>query len=611
MGSSVNFNPLATLAAYNQKSNRYRFTGNAYANVYLSKSLTFKTSIGGDFGQYENRSYTGVYNYTKAQVNNISKLAIGRVSTRNWIIENTLTFDKRFTDHTLTVLVGQSAQRYKQYGSTASGEGVPYSSEGDLYLALANAGSRNYTDAGTLSTVASYFGRVNYSYKDKYLLNASLRADGASQFYNGGDLWGYFPSVGLGWVVTNEDFMKNQQIFDNLKVRGSWGKVGNAGVPFNPTLLTIASTPQLAAVFGPDQQIYTGASINSLPATFLNWERIAGTNIGFEAGFLKNRLNIEADYYSKTTEEAIFGIPILSSFGLSANGSKSVANQASFRNRGAEFSFTWRDQTSGGFKYSVGGNIGMNDNKVTKVVTGNTAILTGATGITNGSSVTRTVLGRPIGEFYGYQVAGIFQTDAEIASSIQTAAKPGDFKYVDQNGDKNIDGRDRVSLGNPNPKYTYGINSSFEYKNFDLSVDFQGAADVDVYNANIAYRFGNENFTKDFFDNRWHGEGTSTTYPSVAVGSTSNSHPNSFYVESGSYFRVRNLQLGYVIPKTFLSRWKVSRVRIYANAQNMINIFGYKGFSPEVYGSSVLTTGVDANVYPLYATYNFGVNLTF
>ncbi|PWG79879.1 SusC/RagA family TonB-linked outer membrane protein [Pararcticibacter amylolyticus] len=612
LGSSVQFNPLATLEAYNQKAKRYRFTGNAYANVSLTKDLTFKTSLGGEFGQYENRNYVGVYNYTKNQVNNVSKLSIGRADTRNWIIENTLTYNKKFTDHSLTVLLGQSAQRYKLYGSTASGEGVPYSSEGDLYLKLASASSYNYKDDGKLTTVASYFGRVNYSFKDKYLLNASLRADGASQFYNGGDLWGYFPSVGLGWIVTNEGFMKDQQIFDNLKIRGSWGKIGNAGVPYNPTILTVTATPQLSAIFGPDQKLYPGASIDVYPAAFLNWERVAGTNIGFEAAFLTNRLNIEADYYSKTTQQTIFAIPVLSSIGLKSDGgTKRVANQADFRNRGAELSITWRDKTSGGLTYSVGGNISMNNNKVTKVLSGNTPLLTGGTGITNGASVTRTVQGRPIGEFFGYQVAGIFQDATEVSGSAQPGAKPGDFRYVDQNGDNVIDGKDRVSLGNPFPKYNYGINTSFEYKNFDLAIDFQGAADVDVYNANIAYRYGNENFTKDFFDNRWHGEGTSTTYPSVAVGSTSNSAPNSFYVESGSYFRVRNLQLGYTLPKSILSKWKVNRVRVYANAQNMINIFGYKGFSPEVYGASILTSGVDANVYPLYATYNFGVNLTF
>jgi TonB-linked SusC/RagA family outer membrane protein len=609
LGSAVQYNPQATLDAYNQKSKNYRLTGNAYASLAITKDLTFKTSFGGDLGQAETRNYIGVYDYTQSQVTTTSKLTIGRTETRNWIIENTLNYTKKIEDHNFTVLVGQSAQRYKTYTSTASGEGVPYSSDGDLYLSLATTGTLNYVDAGTLTTAASYFGRANYSYKNKYLLNASLRADGASQFYGGGNLWGYFPSVGLGWVITNEDFMKDQHVFNNLKLRASWGKVGNAGVPINPTVVTVNNSAALNAIYGASQTAYTGASISTIAYPFLNWERIAGTDIGLEAAFLNNRLTVEADVYNKVTEQAIFGIPQLASLGLTGNGI--IANQASFRNRGAELSVSWRDKTDGGFGYSIGGNIGLNVNKVTEVLSGTNPILTGGTGITNGAVVTRTVVGKPISEFYGYEVAGIFQTASEIASSAQTSAIPGDFKYVDQNGDGVIDGKDRTSIGNPNPKYTYGINTNFTYKNFDLAIDFQGVADVDVYNANIAYRYGNENFTKDFYDNRWHGAGTSNTYPSVNVGSTANSAPNSFYVESGAYFRVRNLQLGYTLPSLITNKWKIQKLRFFANAQNAINIFGYKGFSPEVTGSSVLLSGVDSSVYPLYATYNFGFNITF
>ena len=223
---------------------------------------------------------------------------------------------------------------------------------------------------------------------------------------------------------------------------------------------------------------------------------------------------------------------------------------------------------------------------------------------------TRTVVGQPIGEFYGYQVVGVFQTEAQIANSIQRSSKVGDFIYADTNLDKVISSKDRVALGDPNPKYNYGINTSFTYKNFDLALDFQGVAGVSVYNANVAFRYGNENYTKDFYNHRWHGEGTSNTYPSANVGSTANAIPNSFYVESGAYFRVRNFQLGYSLPENMLSKCKIKKFRFFANAQNPLNFFGYKGFSPEV-GGTPTNAGIDANVYPLYATYNFGVNVTF
>ncbi len=608
LGGGNNFNPQVTLDFFNQKSKNYRINGNVFAELTFAKNFTFKTSLGGDFGQNEMRGYTPVYKATQGQQNNVSKLAVNRSEDRNWIIENTLTYKNTFGDHNLTVLAGQTAQRRKNYFINSTALNVPYSSDGDLYLSLGSAADRSVIDGGNLTTYVSYFGRVNYAFKDRYLLNATLRADAASQFFNGGDLWGYFPSVGAGWVVTNEDFMKNQNVFNNLKIKASWGKVGNAGVPVNPTTLTVDQRGGYVVVF--NGVVYTGANVNSLVPSFLNWERTAGTDIGFEASFLNNRLSVEAGYYNKKTEQAIFNIPILSSVGTV--GSEMLGNQADFRNRGFEFLATWSDKTASGFKYSVSGNIGINNNKVLSVITGSNPIYSGGQGIANGALATRTVQGGAIGEFFGYKVDGIFQTAAEVAASAQKNAKPGDFRYVDQDGNGIIDGKDRVVLGNPNPKYSFGLNTSFEYKNFDLALDIQGVAGVDVYNANIAYRFGNENFSKDFYDNRWHGPGTSTTYPSANVGSTANSAPNSFYVEDGSYIRLRTVQLGYTLPSTLTSKWMTKKVRFFLDAQNAINIFGYKGFTPEIgYVGSPTSRGIDASVYPLSAAYRLGLQVTF
>ncbi|WP_345329143.1 TonB-dependent receptor [Mucilaginibacter defluvii] len=607
LGSNPAFNPQVTLDYFNQKSQNYRFNGNVYGELKFLKNFTFKTSLGGDIGQAESRNYSPVYAATLTQRNTISVLGVNRTETRNWIVENTLSYSNKVQDHSFTVLLGQTAQRNKSYSLTARAQNVPYGSEGDLYLTLGDQDSRFISDGGGLTTSVSYFGRVNYSFKDRYLLNASLRADANSGFY-GANLWAYLPSIGAGWVVSNESFMKDQELFNTLKIKGSWGKVGNANVPRNPTIQEVTQIPQYAAIFGVDQQLYTGANIASFVPPTIVIERGVGTDIGIEASMLNSRLTIEADYYNRNTNQAIFGIPILQSLG--ANVSRIVGNQAQFRNTGFEFSAGWRDKVGKDFSYSLSGNFSINNNKVAEVVTGLNPIYAGGNGITNGALATRTVLGRPIGEFYGYKVDGIFQTAEEVAQSLQTSAKPGDFKYVDTNGDGILDSRDRVALGNPNPKYFYGFNTSFNYKNFDLALDFQGVAGVSIYNANIAYRFGNENFTKDFYDNRWHGAGTSNTYPSADVGSTSNSAPNSFYVQSGAYFRVRNIQFGYTLPGNWLSKWKIQRIRLYANAQNPINIFSYKGFNPEV-GGAPTEAGIDANVYPLYATYNFGVNVSF
>jgi TonB-linked SusC/RagA family outer membrane protein len=606
LGNGSNMNPQATLDFYNQRTARYKVTGNVFAELKFLKNFTFKTSFGGDFGQDEVRSYTPKYFATTAQNATVSVLGVNRVETRNWIIENTLSYDKTINDHKFTILAGQTAQRFKNYNLNATAQNVPFNSDADLYLSLGDAASRVITDGGSLNTVSSYFSRVNYSFANKYLLNASIRADGASQFFGGSDLWGYFPSIGAGWVITNEDFMKDQTIFTNLKLRGSWGKVGNAGVPINPTTQLVSQGANLIAYFGGLPN--TGAGITTLVPPAIFWERSAGTDIGLEMGFLKSRLNVELDYYNKTTEQAIFDIPIFGSLGTS--NSRLIGNQADFRNRGLEVSATWSDKTAGDLTYTISANLGINNNKVLNVTTGNNPIYAGGNGLVSGALATRTVAGRPIGEFFGYQVAGIFQTNEEAAASPQAGTTAGDFRYVDQNGDGLIDGRDRVPLGNPNPKYNYGVNSNFAYKNFDLTVDIQGVAGVDIYNANLGSRLGNENFTKEFFNNRWTGPGSSNTYPSAKLGGSTNYLPNDFYVESGAYVRLRNIQLGYSLPTELVSKWKMRKLRVFANAQNALNFFGYRGFSPEV-GGSPTNAGVDANVYPLFATYNVGVNVTF
>jgi TonB-linked SusC/RagA family outer membrane protein len=614
LGDGNNFNPQATIDFYNQNTKKTLLTANIYAEVNLLKGLVFKSSLGGKYAQDETRNYNPEYVATFRQRNTTSKLEFTRPQTRYWIFENTLTYNKDFGKHSFTALVGQSAQRDQFYKVTANALNVPYSSEGDLYLTLGDVNGRTVVDEGDLGTYASYFGRLNYSFADRYLINASLRADGSSKFYQGGNAWGYFPSVGAGWVVSNEPFMAGQRIFDNLKLRASWGKIGNASVPSNLSTLTVATGGGLAAIFG--GQAYTGASINSIiPPTTL-WERGVGTDFGVEAGLLNNRLSLELDYYIKKTEQAIFDIPVLNSIGTASG--RIIGNQATFENKGFEFAANWRDTKENGFSYSIGVNGGINNNKVLSVTSGANPIYDGGTGLTSGALATRTRVGDPIGSFYGYVVDGIFQNAEEVKNSAQPNAKPGDFRYKDISGtagvpDGSISSLDRQVIGNPNPKFTYGINTSFDYKNFDLSLDFQGVAKVDVYNANLGWRYGNENFTKDYFDNRWHGEGTSTTYPSANIGGGQNYLPNTFFVQSGSYFRVRNAQLGYTFPAAFNEKLKIRKLRLYANAQNPLNFFKYKGLSPEVRANENKPTqaGIDANVYPLSATYNFGINVTF
>ncbi len=612
VGSGANYNPEATIDFFNQKSTTKRFTGAVYGEYNILKDLKFRTSFGGDLAQAEVRNYTPIYFATGGQQSTTTSLDVNHGETRNWIWENTLTYDKTIGKHKITALAGYSSQRNSSAYADAFADSVADAKKGNLHTSFPAGANVTYTKPTAdqiLTTEVSEFARINYSYNDRYLLNASIRHDGASEFYPHPYAW--LPAVGAGWVITNEDFMKGQHFFNNLKLRGSYGQVGNAVVPINPTVQIVTNDPgQYTAIFGyPNQTTAAGASINTVVPPSIVFEKSIGTDFGLEGSILNDKLSFEADYYNRETKNAIFSIPILGSTGL--GGSGLLGNQADIRNRGFEFSVTWKQQVSPDVFYSISPNLGINNNVVLNVLSGKNPIYAGGAGIANGALATRTVEGEPIGEFYGYKVTGIFQTTNQVLHSPQVgSAQPGDFIYQDTNGDGQITSTDRVNLGNPNAKYGYGINTYLKVKNFDLTLDFQGRADVSVYNANIAYRFGNENISQDFYQNRWHGYGTSNTYPSMNVGSTLNSAPNSFYVESGAYFRMRNAQIGYTIPGELLRKWKIQSIRLFANAQNAINIFGYKGFSPEI-GGGVLNQGIDASVYPLYATYNFGVNVTF
>jgi TonB-linked SusC/RagA family outer membrane protein len=438
-----------------------------------------------------------------------------------------------------------------------------------------------------------------------------MRADGSSKF-SAADRWGYFPSVGGAWIVSDEAFMKSQSFFNSLKLRASWGKIGNASVPGNLASQRVSTGDALTAVW--NNLPATGSSVNTIVPPVIVWEKGVGTDVGLETTVFNNRLNLDFDYYQKKTENAVFAIPILGSLGMT--GSQLIGNQASYQNQGFEIAAGWKDNINNDFSYSISANVGINDNKVLSVSTGANPIYqaVGTTGSNNFN--TKTVVGRPIGEFYGYVVDGIFQTDAEVQASPQKAtAVPGDFKYKDISGPKGVpDGQindfDKTAIGNPNPKYTYGINSNVTFKQFDLAIDFQGVAGVDIYNANMGLRYGSENFTQDFYNKRWHGNGTSTTYPSVRIGGGQNYLANSFYVENGSYFRIRNIQLGYTVPKIMTEKWGMSKLRLFADAQNPFNVFSYKGFSPEI-GGGPTKAGIDVDVYPLSATYRVGINVTF
>jgi hypothetical protein len=400
--------------------------------------------------------------------------------------------------------------------------------------------------------------------------------------------------------------MESQKIFDMLKLKGSWGKLGNANIPTNISIARVDSGGIYNYVYGGTGGIvWSGANNTVFPPKSLFWEIVKETDIGLEMSLLKSRLYVEVDYYDRTTEDGIFALPVLGTVG--ASNKSILGNFATYNNKGFEFVATWNASTRK-LKYNIGVNLSTNKNTVSAIEGGSIDLYGGGLPVA-GYLTTVARVGSPIGSFYGYVVDGIFQTDAEAATSAQPFAKAGYFKYRDQNGDKNIDAKDRTIIGNPNPKFTYGFNSGFEFRNFDFQLDIQGVAGVDLYNATKGVRIGNENYTEDFYQKRWHGAGTSNDYPSANLNGP-NLDPNSWFVEKGDYIRIRNVQLGYTLGRSLLDKWKIQKVRFYLNAQNPFTYFTYKGFTPEI-GGAPMNAGIDLNVYPLSATYNIGVNVSF
>ena len=620
-------NPQVTMDFNNATTQKYHINGNAYIDIKFLQHFTLHSSIGGIFKQENFQNFTPIYNANTFQTSQHNILQTTDFSTRNWIVENTLTYANTFGDHKVTALVGQTAYR-NFYGEdhatvqdgTLSSDPTTwfynYGNQGFIYnVTPSNAPPQTYP---ALEKVSSYFGRLTYSFKDRYTVTGTLRSDASSIFTNAFGR-ATLPSVGAAWIVSNEPFMKDQHIFNALKLKGSWGQVGNSGIPkYVGTQVTFSGNNTF---FG-DGPLLPGQSIASpLPPT-LNWEKGEGTDIGIEAAFLQNRLSLEADYYNRRTLNFIFPILYAGQAGFQAQSLPQ--NAGKLRNQGFEISLAWRDKIGKDWTYSFSGNMSYNQNKFLESIGGQQRIYNGGGGSTGGQLATVTTVGQPVGEFYGYQVIGIFQNQADVdnyadkdGNKFQPDSKPGDFKYASFTGKGPISGNDRIPIGNPNPKFVYGFSTTWSYKAFDLGIDFNGVAGVDIYNANKGLRFGAENWTKDFYDSRWHGAGTSNSNPSVAVGSRQNYYINSWYVESGAYLRIRNIQLGYTLPKESLAAIGIQSLRIYLNAQNPAIFTKYKGFSPEIGnslengGGAPGTIGIDNNVYPLSAVYNLGVNLSF
>jgi TonB-linked SusC/RagA family outer membrane protein len=596
-------NPAAQLEYNsNNQTNNYRTVGNFFMDVKFLKNFTFRSNVGLDFSFQDSKTFTPVYFVSATQQNPENSVNVDNLRNRNILWENTLNYTKEWEKHRINLLAGITTQDF--YTESLGGERRNLPGE-DPSLWYLNAGElttqTNFNSAGDWAML-SYLFRANYTFNNKFLFTGTFRRDGSSRFGKE-NRFGNFPSLALGYNLIEEAFLQDQTILSNLKIRGSWGKIGNDKIAFYEGRPVVTGNQN--AVFGDNENLIYGATLTTLANPFIKWEETVTSNIGFEFGFFDEKLSGEFDYYTRKTNDILVGVPIPAYVGSDNNP---IINAARVKNEGIDLTLNWRDQ-KGEFSYNFGIVASSVNNKVLDIGEGNEAIFGGAVGI-SGFLGSRTIVGESIGHYYGYKTAGIFQNEADL-SSIPTRGPEvaGDLIFQDTNNDGTVNNNDRVILGSPIPELIYGFNFGFDYKGFDLRADFNGTYGNEIYNAKKQSRFNTYNFESSFLD-RWTGEGTSNSEPRVTNGGH-NYEVSDRFVEDGSFLRLRNIQVGYNFSEIALNKFKIQNFRVYLSGTNVFTWTKYSGYTPEIGGGSVIGTGYDGGLYPVARTFNVGISASF
>ncbi|QIP14488.1 TonB-dependent receptor [Spirosoma aureum] len=604
-------NPIGQQAKDDNLANSYKLLGNVYGEYAILPWLSYRLSVGLDFSNYQNKYFArpGALSYNSPSApNGILDDRNGRFF--NTLIENTLNINKTIGKHQVSALLGYTRQRFDQNEIYSHTEGIV----GEFYQQGAGTASPRTDGFSSISGLISYLGRVNYTFNDKYNIQANLRRDASSNFPKDNQV-AYFPSVSAAWNINKETFMRNIPAIGDLRLRASYGSVGNQAIA--PYSLDPTIQPNLNYVLGGGNVIVPGASNRQLQNSNLKWESKTTTDVGIDATFLNGKIQLQADYFYSLSKNLLLRVPLPITAGN--QGDNPYDNLGKIENKGFELSLTYQDK-SGDFRYSINGQLTSIHNKALQLVPSN-----GNQPLYGYGNVTRTEVNGPLAGFYVLRQAGIFQNQAEIdAAAKQPNVTPGDVRYVDTNGDGQINNDDRQIVGTPFPKFEYGANISLSYKNIDFTVFFQGVSGNLLFNRsrNWTDRFDDvQNVRSDV--TFWTGPGSSTTTPKPIKGDpTLNPAFNTDrWVESGAYGRIRTMQLAYNFPTAMLTRLKMGSARIYVNAQNLLTITKYSGYNPDVIGDvgdgnpqnrgNYIGRGIDQGNYPVSRVISAGLQLSF
>ena len=611
----------------NNENNAARFSANVYADAEWLKDLHFRTVVGYEYYSSDYRNFTPIYEFSDYS-RNINQTRVSQNASHNHQLTwtNTLSYSWKWKAHSLNALVGTEAYQFSGIG-VGAGQGKLKSGFDDWSHAYISNGTASSPEDGLSASGApalkqrmfSYFGRAGWNWKETYMLNATLRADASSKFARG-NRWGYFPSVSAGWLVSNERFWKPvANVLDYFKLRVSWGQVGNQNIG-DLMFVSPITTAGVYYLFGNQygaaaQAPFYGAYESRLANEKVKWETSEQIDLGFDARAIDGRLNINFDWYYKTTKDWLVVAPILATAGTGAP----YINGGDVKNTGVEVGLSWSDRIGKDLHYYVNVNGAYNHNEVGNIPTED-GIIHGTDGngqlYDNSTEFYRASNGRPIGYFWGYKTAGVFQNQQDINDWIaagngvlQSDVQPGDVKYYDIDHNGVINDADKVNLGNGMPDFTYGFTLGFDYKGFDFNVTANGMVGNDIVQAYRNVGTKTANYTTEVLS-RWTGEGTSNKYPRVTENNI-NWQFSDLFIHDGSFLRVSNITLGYDFVK-ILNTQLFSQARLYFQIQNALTFTKYNGMDPEIgYGVNSWASGIDLGYYPRPRTILVGVNLKF